>query len=497
MIKKVAIPGTAAFFVGSFTLACEKRRPCRPNGNGRQAINGTGTSTMPKSINPATGEVIEDYADHSDADVERALENADLAYRDWRKTPYSRRAELLMRTADVLERRKDELARIATREMGKRLKEAVAEVEKSAAGCRYYAEHGEAMIADDERPGPAGRNYVAYLPIGPVLAVMPWNFPYWQCFRFIAPALMAGNVGLLKHASNVSQCALEIEKVLLEADAPQGVFQTLLISSKKVEPILRDRRIRAATLTGSEGAGSAVAATAGSEIKTTVLELGGSDPFIVMPSADISKAVDVGVTARMQNNGQSCIAAKRFIVHEDVYDDYAARYRAKLEAMTVGDPMDAATDIGPVAMKSGVEDLEDQIQRSVKAGAQLTTGGAIEGKGFYFKPGMLENVGKDAPAYREELFGPCAIFFKVASIDEAISLANDSDFGLGGSIWTNEAPEIERFVRELDQGGTHVNRMTASDPRLPFGGVKRSGYGRELSKEGIHAFMNVKTVTID
>lgn len=452
---------------------------------------------MPKSINPATGEIIEDFAEHDDSAIERALENAELAFRDWRRTPFSRRADLLRRTADVLESRKDELARIAVLEMGKRLKEAVAEVEKSALGCRYYAENGEAMVADDVRDGPAAKNYVAYLPIGPVLAVMPWNFPYWQCFRFIAPALMAGNVGLLKHASNVSQCALEIEKVLLEADAPQGVFQTLLISSKKVEPILRDRRIRAATLTGSEAAGAAVASTAGSEIKTTLLELGGSDPFIVMPSADIGKAVEVGVTARMQNNGQSCIAAKRFIVHEDVYDDYAARYRDKLESMTVGDPMDAATDIGPVAMKSGVEDLTDQIDRSVKAGATLTTGGAIDGKGFYFKPSMLENVGPEAPAYRDELFGPCAIFFKVKSIDEAIDLANDSDFGLGGSVWTNEAGEIERFVRDLDTGGTHVNRMTASDPRLPFGGVKRSGYGRELSKEGIHAFMNAKAVTID
>ena len=451
---------------------------------------------MPKSVNPATGEVIEDFAEHGDDYIERALENAELAYADWRRTSFSRRAELLNRTADVLERRKHELGRIATLEMGKRLKEAVAEVEKSAAGCRYYAEHGEAMIADDERPGPASKNYVAYLPIGPVLAVMPWNFPYWQCFRFIAPALMAGNVGILKHASNVSQCALEIENILLEADAPQGVFQTLLISSKKVEPILRDRRIRAATLTGSEGAGSAVASTAGSEIKTTLLELGGSDPFIVMPSADIAKAVDVGVTARMQNNGQSCIAAKRFIIHADVYDDYTARYRDKLEAMTVGDPLDEATDIGPVALKSGVDELSDQIERSVKAGATLTTGGAIDGKGFYFKPSMLENVGEEAPAYREELFGPCAIFFKVPTIDAAIDLANDSEFGLSGSVWTNEPKEIERFVRDLDQGGTHVNRMTASDARLPFGGVKRSGYGRELSKEGMHAFMNAKTVTI-
>ncbi|MEX6506166.1 NAD-dependent succinate-semialdehyde dehydrogenase [Jiella sp. M17.18] len=452
---------------------------------------------MPTSINPATGETIEEFAEHTDGEIERALENADAAFADWRRTPLRQRSDLLNRIADELERRKEELGRIATREMGKRFKEAVSEVEKCATGCRYYAEHGPAMIADETREGPASKNFVAYRPIGPVLAVMPWNFPYWQCFRFIAPAIMAGNVGLLKHASNVSQCALEIEKVILEAGAPQGVFQTLLISSKKVEGILRDRRIRAATLTGSEGAGAAVASTAGSEIKTTVLELGGSDPFIVMPSADLDKAVSVGLTARMQNNGQSCIAAKRFIVHADVYDDYLGRYREAVEAMTVGDPMDEATDMGPLAMRSSVEDLGDQIERSVKAGAKLVTGGTpIDGPGFYFKPSILADVTPKAPAYREELFGPCAIFFRVDSIDAAIDLANDSDFGLGGAVFTNDAAEQERFIRDLDQGGTHINRMTASDPRLPFGGVKRSGYGRELSREGIHAFMNIKTVTI-
>ncbi|MEC5289012.1 NAD-dependent succinate-semialdehyde dehydrogenase [Aurantimonas sp. C2-6-R+9] len=453
---------------------------------------------MPTSINPATGETIEKFAEHTDQDIDRALANADSAFRDWRTSSYSRRAEVLLRAADELERRKDELARIATREMGKRLKEAVAEVEKCATACRYYAEEGEKLLADDHRSGPAKKNFVAYLPIGPVLAVMPWNFPYWQCFRFAAPAIMAGNVGILKHASNVSQCALEIEKIFLDADAPQGVFQTLLISSGKVERILKDDRIRAATLTGSEGAGSAVAATAGSQIKTTVLELGGSDPFIVMPSADIEKAVDVGVTARMQNSGQSCIAAKRFIVHEDVYEDYLGRYQEKVEAIKLGDPMADDTGMGPLAMKAGVEDIDDQIARSTKAGAKLVTGGsAPEGPGYFFQPSILADVPEAAPAYREELFGPCAIFFKVRSIDAAIALANDSEFGLGGSVWTNEAKEQERFVRDLDQGGTHINRMTASDSRLPFGGVKKSGYGRELSHEGIHAFMNAKTVTID
>ncbi len=453
---------------------------------------------MPRSINPYNGEIIEDFAEHTDADIERTLANADAAYKDWRRSSFSRRADVLMKAADELERRKDELGRIATLEMGKRLKEAVSEVEKCAWVCRYYAENGEKLIADETREGPAGRNFVAYLPIGPVLAVMPWNFPYWQCLRFAAPAIMAGNVGVLKHASNVSQCALEIEKVFLAAGAPQGVFQTLIVSSKKVEGILKDSRLRAATLTGSEGAGSAVAATSGSEIKKTVLELGGSDPFIVMPSADIDKAVSVGVTARMQNNGQSCIAAKRFIVHAEVYEDYLRRYTQAVEAITLGDPMAEGTGMGPLALKSGVDDLASQVDRSVKAGAKLVTGGnAPEGDGYFFQPSILAEVPEAAPAYRDELFGPCAIFFKIKSVDDAIDLANDSEFGLGGSVWTNEPKEQERFIRDLDQGGTHINRMTASDPRLPFGGVKKSGYGRELSSEGIREFMNAKTVTID
>ncbi|MDY8108171.1 NAD-dependent succinate-semialdehyde dehydrogenase [Fulvimarina sp. 2208YS6-2-32] len=454
---------------------------------------------MPISINPATGDIIEEYAEHTDSDIERALGNADLAYRDWRRSSLRDRSDLLMRIADGLEARKEDLGRIATLEMGKRIKEAVAEVEKCAMACRYYAEHGPQMIADDHRAGgPASENFVAYLPIGPILAVMPWNFPYWQCLRFVAPAVMAGNVALLKHASNVSRCALEIERVMLDAGAPQGVFQTLLISSSKVEGILKDRRIRAATLTGSEGAGAAVAATCGREIKTTVLELGGSDPFIVMPSADLPKAIDLGITARMQNNGQSCIAGKRFIVHADVYERYLEAYAERVEAMTLGDPMDAQTDLGPLSTQQGVADLKDQIDRSVKAGARLVAGGeAPEGPGFFYKASILADVPENAPAYREELFGPCAIMFKVTSIDEAIDLANDSDFGLGGAVFTNDRAEQDRFIRELDTGGTHINRMTASHPALPFGGVKLSGYGRELSHEGIRAFMNAKTVTRD
>lgn len=453
---------------------------------------------MVSSINPATGETIEEFSEHTHDDIERALENAEIAYRDWRRTSFSRRAELLTRVADQLDRRRDALAETAVKEMGKRIAEARSEVEKCASACRYYAENGERFLKDDERAGPAGRNFVAYLPLGPILAIMPWNFPYWQVLRFAAPSIMAGNVGLLKHASNVTQCALEIEKIFLEAEAPQGVFQTLVVSSSKVEAILDDRRIKAATLTGSEPAGRAVAGQAGSNIKKTVLELGGSDPFIVMPSADLDKAASVGVQARMINNGQSCIAAKRFIVHSDVYDDYLARYRGKVEAMKIGDPMDEATDMGPLATPSIRDDLKAQVEKSVAKGAKVVTGGtAMEGKGNFYRPTIIADIPKDAPAYSEELFGPCAIFFKVKSIEDAVDLANTSDFGLGSSAWTEDPAEKERFVREIEAGGTHINRMTASDARLPFGGVKHSGYGRELSREGIHEFVNVKTVTMD
>ncbi|MBC8130956.1 MAG: NAD-dependent succinate-semialdehyde dehydrogenase [Rhizobiaceae bacterium] len=453
---------------------------------------------MAKSINPATGETIAEYEEHSAAAVEVTLERADRAFQDWRRSRFAERAALLLKAADLLDERQDRLGELATREMGKRLVEAKAEVAKCAAGCRYYAEEAERFLADDVREGPAGRNFVAYRPLGPVLAIMPWNFPYWQVLRFAAPAIMAGNVGLLKHASNVSGCAIEIETIFRDAGAPEGVFQTLLVSSSKVEAILDDPRVKAATLTGSEPAGRAVAAQAGRQIKRTVLELGGSDPFIVMPSADIGKAVDVGVKARMQNNGQSCIAAKRFIVHEDVYDDYLRRYQEKVEAMVVGDPMLEATDMGPIATAKIRDELAGQIRRSIVKGARLVTGGAIvDGPGNFYVPSIIADIPLDAPAYREELFGPCAIFFKVPSIDAAIDLANDSDFGLGSSAWTQEPAEQERFARELEAGGTYINRMTASDQRMPFGGIKNSGYGRELSQEGIREFVNVKTVMVD
>jgi succinate-semialdehyde dehydrogenase/glutarate-semialdehyde dehydrogenase len=453
---------------------------------------------MAKSINPATGETIADYAEHSSADIETALASADDAFRGWSRTRFAERTALLLRAADLLDERRDRLAEIATREMGKRLAEARAEVEKCAAGCRFYAENAEKFLADEVRDGPAGRNFVAYRPMGPVLAIMPWNFPFWQVLRFAAPAIMAGNVGLLKHASNVSHCALEIEKIFTDAGAPKGVFQTLIIPSSKVEAIIDDRRVKAATLTGSEPAGRAVAAQAGRQLKPVVLELGGSDPFIVMPSADLAKAAEVGVKARMQNNGQSCIAAKRFIVHADVYDDYLERFRTRVDAMTVGDPMSDKTDMGPLATAKIRDEIADQIARSVAMGARLVSGGSIvEGKGNFYQPTIIADIPVDAPAYREELFGPCAIFFKVESIDAAIDLANDSDFGLGSSAWTNDLAEQERFARELEAGGTHINRMTASDQRLPFGGIKNSGYGRELSHEGIREFVNVKTVTVD
>jgi succinate-semialdehyde dehydrogenase/glutarate-semialdehyde dehydrogenase len=453
---------------------------------------------MARSINPATGETIADYAEHTPEQIEASLAKAELGFRDWRHSRFAERTALLLRVADILDERRDRLAEIAVLEMGKRLAEAKAEIEKCAAGCRFYAENAPAFLADSVREGPAGKNFVAYRPLGPVFAIMPWNFPFWQVFRFAAPAVMAGNVGLLKHASNVSLCALEIEKIFADAGAPSGVFQTLIVAGSKVESIVTDSRIKAATLTGSEPAGRAVAAQCGAHLKKTVLELGGADPFIVMPSADLAKATEVGVRARMQNNGQSCIAAKRFIVHADVYDDYLERYRTKVDAMVVGDPMDAATDMGPLATTKIRDEIAGQVAKSLSMGARRVSGGdVVDRPGSFYQPSIISDVPENAPAYREELFGPVAIFFKVKSIDEAIALANDSDFGLSSSAWTQEPAEQERFARELEAGGTYINRMTASDQRLPFGGTKNSGYGRELSHEGIHEFVNVKTITVD
>jgi succinate-semialdehyde dehydrogenase/glutarate-semialdehyde dehydrogenase len=448
------------------------------------------------SVNPATGETVETFAALSDAEVERKLARADAAFREWRRRPVHERAAVVARAGEILEAEKASYGRTMTLEMGKPLEAAVEEAAKCAAACRYYAEHAERFLADEVvRDDADGCDYVSFKPLGAVLAVMPWNFPFWQVIRFAAPALCAGNVGLLKHASNVPRSALALEDLFRRAGAPEGVFQTLLIGSGAVERVLADPRVAAATLTGSEPAGSAVAATAGKHIKKTVLELGGSDPFVVMPSADVATAAEVGVKARMINNGQSCIAAKRFIVHAKVADEFTRRFVERVRALKVGDPMAPDTDVGPLATPQIVDDTERQVRDSVAHGAKLLVGGArLDRPGNYFAPGVLADIPKDAPAYREEVFGPVALLFRVPSIDAAIALANDSDFGLGASAWTTDAAEARRFADEIESGSVFINGMVASDPRFPFGGVKHSGYGRELSAYGLREFVNVKTV---
>jgi succinate-semialdehyde dehydrogenase/glutarate-semialdehyde dehydrogenase len=450
-----------------------------------------------QSVNPATGEVLKRYDDHGEREVEARLARAAATFRTYRRTSFAERAGWMRRAGDLLEKEKAELGRLMTLEMGKTLKSAVGEAEKCAWVCRFYAENAERFLADEVVATHARRSFVRYLPLGPVLAVMPWNFPFWQVFRFAAPALMAGNVGLLKHASNVPGCALAIEDVLRRAGFLEGVFQTLLVGSSTVAGVIADRRIAAVTLTGSEGAGIKVGEAAGRAIKKVVLELGGSDPFIVMPSADLDAAARTAVTARCINNGQSCIAAKRFIVHAAVYAEFERRMKEGLEKLRVGDPMQDGVDVGPLATAQGVEDLTGQVERSVKAGARLVTGGKRrEGRGWYYPPSALADIPKTAPAYREEVFGPVALLFQVKDIDEAIALANDSVYGLGSSVWTNDHAERERFANELEAGSTFVNAMVASDPRLPFGGVKHSGHGRELGVWGIREFVNVKTVFV-
>jgi succinate-semialdehyde dehydrogenase/glutarate-semialdehyde dehydrogenase len=385
-----------------------------------------------------------------------------------------------------------------TIEMGKPIKAAIGEAEKCAWVCRYYAENAPHHLADQLIETDAQKSFVRFQPIGPVLAVMPWNFPFWQVFRFAAPALMAGNVGLLKHSSNVPQCALLIEDIFRRAGFPEASFQTLLIGSDKVKNILEDNRVKAATLTGSEPAGRSVASIAGKELKKTVLELGGSDPFIVMPSADLQRAASTGVKARTINNGQSCIAAKRFIVADETYDDFENLFVGEMKKLKVGDPLEESTDIGPLATEQILEDLDNQVKKSVAAGARILTGGArLERPGYFYAPTVLAGISKDAPVYCEEVFGPVALLFRVKGIDEAIALANDSTFGLGSAAWTNDERERERFINEIEAGQVFINSMVASDPRLPFGGVKNSGFGRELGEFGIREFVNIKTIRIE
>jgi len=449
------------------------------------------------SIDPSTGKTLQTFEETTDAEVEQKLQRALRAFEVQRKLSFRERAQRMNQAAEILDRDKRAYGQMMTEEMGKTLKSAIAEAEKCAAACRYYAEHAEEFLRDEPVKTDANSSYVRYLPLGPVLAVMPWNFPFWQVIRFAAPALMAGNVGLLKHASNVPRCALALEALFEKAGFAEGTFQSLLISGKRVAKLIDDPRIRAVTLTGSEEAGVSVASQAGKQLKKAVLELGGSDPFIVMPSADIEAAAATAVTARNINNGQSCIAAKRFIIHERVYEEFERRMVEKLGTLKVADPKLEDTDIGPIATDSGRDGIAEQVERSVKAGAKLLIGGKkLPGPGFYYAPTALTDIPESAPVYREEVFGPVALLFKVKSIDEAIALANDSTFGLGSSVWTRDANERERFINELEAGLTFVNAMVASDARLPFGGVKRSGFGRELGSVGIREFVNIKSVVI-
>ena len=449
------------------------------------------------TINPATGETLRTFTPLTPGEIEARLDCAASAYRRHRRTSFADRRRMMLEAARILESEKEAFGRLMVTEMGKTLKAAVEEAAKCALGCRYYAEHAERFLADEAIETSATRSWVAYQPIGPVLAVMPWNFPFWQVFRFAAPALMAGNVGLLKHASNVPQCALAIEEIFRGAGFPEGCFQTLLVDTDQVARIIADPRVAAVTLTGSTGAGSHVASAAGKAIKKSVLELGGSDPFIVMPSADFETAVRTAVKARTINNGQSCIAAKRFIVHEAVADQFERRYVDGFKALTVGDPMDPATDVGPLANESQVLTIDEQVKRSVAAGAKLLAGGRrIDRPGCWYEPTVLTNVSPDSPAYHDEVFGPVAILFRVRNLDEAIRLANDSPFGLGASAWTTDPAEQRRFVEDVEAGMVFINAMVASDPRVPFGGVKQSGYGRELSWHGIHEFVNAKTAWV-
>jgi len=453
------------------------------------------------TVNPATGETIKAFDALSVEELDAKLARADAAFQSYRLTTFAQRAEWMQAAADILEKEADGIAAVMTTEMGKTLKAAKAEALKCAKACRFYAENAEAFLADE--PADAGavnakKAYTRYLPIGPVLAVMPWNFPLWQAMRFAAPALMAGNVGLLKHASNVPQTALFMEDLFLRAGFPEGVFQTLLIGSDLVERVLRDPRVVAATLTGSTPAGQAVARVAGEEIKKTVLELGGSDPYVVLPSADLEKAAEVGVVARCQNNGQSCIAAKRFIVHEAVADEFERLFVEKMAALRLGDPMNEDTDLGPLATEQGRADVEELVDDAKQQGANVLLGGQRpDGPGWFYPATVISGITPKMRMFSEEVFGPVAQVYRVANVDEALELANATIFGLGSNVWTNEPEEQERFVRDMVAGAVFVNGMTTSFPDLPFGGVKTSGYGRELSAHGIREFCNVKAIWIN
>ncbi len=447
------------------------------------------------SRNPATGQVIGTYEQLSDSALEARLVRAAAASKAQRQSAMSDRAVLMIRVAESLERDRAEHARRMTEEMGKTLASALAEVDKCAGTCRHYAEHAAEYLADQRVITEAKSSYVRHLPLGPILGVMPWNFPYWQVIRWAAPTIMAGNVALLKHASNVSRCSLAIEELFTDAGFSEGVFQSLLIGSSRVNRVIADERVMAVSLTGSEAAGAAVAAQAGSQIKKCVLELGGSDPYIIMPSAHLDTAIPTAVSARIINNGQSCIAAKRFIVHAACYDNFIARFVQRFESLKVGDPMQPDVDVGPIATEAGLDQLEQQVARAKSEGARVLCGGKrIESAGYFYTPTVIADIPSNAAINREEVFGPVALVYRVDGIESAIRVANDSPFGLASSVWTQDESEQRRFVEELEAGQTFVNAMVASDPRLPFGGVKKSGYGRELGAQGILEFVNSKTV---
>jgi succinate-semialdehyde dehydrogenase / glutarate-semialdehyde dehydrogenase len=449
------------------------------------------------TINPATCQTVKTFQPLSGAEIDKALNRARDAYEKNRLTPFADRAASMRKVAGLLEKECRELGRLMTIEMGKPIRAAVAEAQKCATACTYYADNAERFLADEVVTMEGGESWIAFQPIGAVLAIMPWNFPFWQVFRFAAPALMAGNVGLLKHASNVPQCALAIEDLFRRAGFDEGMFQTLLIGPEAIEGIIGDPRIAAVTLTGSEGAGRAVAAAAGKNLKKSVVELGGSDPFIVMPSADFDAAVSTAVTARMINNGQSCIAAKRFIIHQQIYDRFVAEFVKLVSKIRVGDPLDERTELGPLATRAIRDELDQQVQASVKAGARLLTGGRkIDRDGYYYEPTVLADIPPSAPAASDELFGPVASVFKAKDVNDAIRIANGTTFGLGASAWTRDRAEQDRFVAEIQAGLVFINGMVVSDARLPFGGVKNSGFGRELGEFGIREFVNIKSVRV-
>ncbi len=450
------------------------------------------------TVNPATGETLKTFTPLTEAEIETKIALAERTFKQYRQINFSQKAQWLIKAADLLETDKQKFGELITLEMGKTIESSIAEVEKCAFVCRFYAEHAEQYLADRHITTDASQSFVRYQPLGIILAVMPWNFPFWQVFRFAAPALMAGNVSLLKHASNVPQCALAIDRIFSQAGFPSGTFQTLLIGADRVKAIIQDDRVKAATLTGSEHAGQSLAAAAGHALKKVVLELGGSDPFIVLESADLEMAVATAVTARMLNSGQSCIAAKRFIIADPIFDRFQQKLVERYQLLKVGDPMLADTDIGPMATRQIRDRLDAQVQKSVQMGAKLLMGGKpdFDRPGHFYPPTILTDIPANAPAYSDEMFGPVAALFRVKDIDESIELANSTVFGLGASAWTNDSIEQARLINELEAGAVFINGMVKSDPRLPFGGIKRSGYGRELSSEGIQEFVNIKTVWV-